>query len=402
MTGAPAGVRHARTRSAVRPHRPHRRIGRGPVTLSADALRPPGWLAAHPERRFLRCLSGYHGWPSDPAAVRPALDRLPSAVIMSDVVLLTDHSSAEGSGAVLAEAVERLTGQPPIVIDARHFMTGGSGRAWLEGGRLTLEVRSENLIVRPAVVLIYEIPPGERRRFEAFQRRLRACGAISLGTDAGAWRNATEKNLTVDVLRQARVPQMETVHLSDPTISDATGACARLGGDVWARPTVGAGGHDVFHVTTAAQLAAARTRYAIQNQDWLLARDALNFNGDGRRHQYRVVVLGERVLRACEHIQDDPDAPCNEDQGAISRLLAVDDLPADVRRIAASATHALGLPLGGVDLATTGAGVVVFEVNVHPVICPPRGLEEVAVPYVQAHLALLPDRRYRARPAQLV
>jgi glutathione synthase/RimK-type ligase-like ATP-grasp enzyme len=313
---------------------------------------------------------------------------------MSDVVLLTDHSSAEGSGAALAEAVERLTGEPPIAIDARHFMTGGSGRAWLEGGRLTLGVRSEDLIVRPAVVLIYEIPPAERRRFEAFQRRLRACGAISLGTDADAWRSATEKNLTVEVLRRARVPQMETIHLSDPTTGDAAGACARLGGDVWARPTVGAGGHDVFHVATAEQLAAARTRYATHGQDWLLARDALNFNGDGRRHQYRVVVLGERVLRVCEHIQDDADAPCNEGQGAVSTLLAVDDLAVDVRRIAVSATHALGLPFGGVDLATTGGGIVVFEVNVHPVICPPRGLEDVAVPYVQAHLALLPERRW--------
>jgi glutathione synthase/RimK-type ligase-like ATP-grasp enzyme len=320
---------------------------------------------------------------------------------MSAVVLLTDHSSDEGSAAMLAEAVQLLTGRPPIAIDARHFMTGGSGVAWLEGGRLTLGVRSEDLIVQPAVVLIYEIPPAARTRFEAFQRRLRVCGAISLGTDADAWRHATEKNLTVEVLRRARVSQMETVHLSDPTTSEATGAFARLGGDVWARPTVGAGGHDVFHVTTPAQLAATRTHYAIQGQDWLLARDALNFNGHGRRHQYRVVVLGDRVLRACEHIQDDPDAPCNEGQGAVSTLLAVDDLPADVRRLAVSATHALGLPFGGVDLATrVGGGVVVFEVNVHPVICAPRGFEDVAVPYVQAHLALLPDGRRRARPAQ--
>jgi len=297
----------------------------------------------------------------------------------------------------LAEAVKHLTGEPPILVDARHFMTGGSGRASREGGHLTLEVRSDDLILRPAVVLIYEIPPAERRRFETFQRQLRACGAISLGTDASAWRTATEKNLAFERLRLAHVPQMESIHLSDPAGSQAADAFARLGADAWARPTVGAGGQDVFHVTTAEQLADARTHYAKQSQDWLLARDALNFNRDGRRHQFRVVVLEDRVLRACEHVQNDPDAPCNLSRGAESRPLAVEELAGDIRRIATSATRALGLAFGGVDLATTArGGLVVFEVNVHPLICVPGGLEDVAVPYVEAHLALLPDRPCRA------
>jgi hypothetical protein len=45
----------------------------------------------------------------------------------------------------------------------------------------------------------------------------------------------------------------------------------------------------------------------------------------------------------------------------------------------------LGLPVGGVDLATENGGVV-FEVNVHPTLDVPGGLESVAIPFVQVHL----------------
>jgi hypothetical protein len=45
----------------------------------------------------------------------------------------------------------------------------------------------------------------------------------------------------------------------------------------------------------------------------------------------------------------------------------------------------LGLPFGGVDLATENGGVV-FEVNVHLTLDVPGGLESVAIPFVQAHL----------------
>ncbi len=309
---------------------------------------------------------------------------------MNEVVLLTDHSSDEGSQGVLATAVRQLTGKPPVSIDARHFMTGRSGRATIERGHLTLHAPSENLIVRPAVVLIYEIPPVERRRFETFQRHLRKCGAISLGLDAGAWRKATEKNLTVQQFQHARVPQMETISLATPSLEEAVSAFERLGENVWARPTIGAGGNNVFHITNREELHDALLRYAKYDHDWLIARDALNFDQDGRRHQFRIVVLDDQVLRVCEHVQSDPDAPCNEAQGAISTVLPLDGLPDELLRIAVSATRALGLPFGGVDLASEQGGVV-FEVNVHPVLDVPGGLEGVAVPFVRAHLALLRD-----------
>jgi glutathione synthase/RimK-type ligase-like ATP-grasp enzyme len=94
------------------------------------------------------------------------------------------------------------------------------------------------------------------------------------------------------------------------------------------------------------------------------------------------------VVRACEHTQLDPDAPCNESQGAISTLLAINDLPARLAELAIAATKCLGLPFAGVDLAAENGGVV-FEVNVHPMFGSVRGLETVAIPYVQAHLAML-------------
>jgi len=305
-----------------------------------------------------------------------------------EIVLITDHGSTEGSRATLVAAVEMLTGQPPVLIDARHFMTGGCGRVDGVDGVLRLEVPDEDLVVMASAVLVYEIPPGARRSFEAFQRRLRHHKAACLGDDADAWRAATDKDLTVRRFTRDGVAHMETVSLSHPSRASATEAFERLGRDVWARPTVGMGGKDVFHITTAVQLSEAAGYYAASGQDWLIARDARNFNADGQRHQFRAVVLDGRVVRVVEHIQADPHAPCNEAQGAVSTVLAIDELPAGLQGLAISATRSLGLTLAGVDLAAESGGVV-FEVNVHPAFGSVRGLETVAIPYVQAHLAML-------------
>jgi glutathione synthase/RimK-type ligase-like ATP-grasp enzyme len=304
------------------------------------------------------------------------------------LVLMTDHSSTEGSRDVLTTAVERLTGLPPVLIDARHFMTGGTGRVDVADGVLTLTVPAEDLVVTPSAVLIYEIPPGERRGFERFQRLLRQHGTVSLGVDADSWRAATEKNLTVEQFLVDGVPHMETISLTSPSPQAATDVFDRLGRDVWARPTVGMGGDDVFHVTSDAMLDAASEYYATAGLDWLMAKDAHNVNGDGLRHQYRVVVLEGAIVRACEHVQANPDAPCNEIQGAVSTVLEPGELPWELSQLAISATKSLGLPFGGVDLALENGGVV-FEVNVHPVFGSVGGLESVAIPYVAAHLAML-------------
>ncbi|MFJ6135474.1 RimK family alpha-L-glutamate ligase [Kitasatospora sp. NPDC092286] len=306
----------------------------------------------------------------------------------SELVLMTDHSSTEGSRETLATAARMLTGRAPVLLDARHFMRGGTGRIGpAADGGLRLEVPAEGLAVTADTVLVYEIPPHKRRAFEACQQRLRAYGARSLGTDTDGWRAATEKDRTVERFSRDGIAHMPTIALSRPTPEAAVDAFDRLGGDVWARPTVGMGGNDVFHVTTRDQLTAAADHYVASGADWLIARDAGNFNADGRRHQYRVVVLGGRVVRAVEHVQPDPDAPCNEIQGAVSTLLEDGELPAGLAELAVSATKSLGLPLGGVDLGAENGGVV-FEVNVHPVFGSVGGLETVALPYTAAHLAL--------------
>ncbi|MFF3006125.1 RimK family alpha-L-glutamate ligase [Kitasatospora sp. NPDC057940] len=300
-----------------------------------------------------------------------------------ELVLLTDHSSTEGSRDVLVAAARALTGRAPVLFDARHFMTGGGGRIRPDGeGGLRLEVDGRS--VAADAVVVYEIPPHRRRDFAPFQRLLGAHGARSLGTDVQAWRSATEKDLTVARFTRDGVAHMPTVSLSRPSPRAAAEAFDRLGGDVWARPCVGMGGDDVFHVTTHAQLASAARHYERDGADWLIARDARNFTPDGRRHQYRVVVLDGRVVRVVEHVQADPDAPCNESRGAVSAPLATAELPRGLADLAIRAVACLGLPLAGVDLAAESGGVV-FEVNVHPAFG--RGaLEQVAVPYVAAHL----------------
>jgi hypothetical protein len=301
------------------------------------------------------------------------------------VVLMTDHSSAEGSRVPLEKAVELLTGAPPLSIDARHFMRGGSGRVSVDRTGFWMKVPSQGVVVSPEVLIVYEIPPADRGRLVAFQRQLPPDRPLCFGADPDAWRNATDKRRTVDCFRRDGIAQMDTISLCRPDLGTALDAFKRLGQDVWARPTVGAGGTDVFHLTTPTHLHAALEHYAASDQDWLLSRDAGNVTKDGHRHQFRVVVLHDCVLRVCEHTQVEPDVPCNESQGAISTVIPTEDLPPQYRRLAVAATRSLGLPFGGVDLATENGGVV-FEVNVHPTLNVTGGLETVAIPFVQAHL----------------
>ncbi|MEU6969221.1 alpha-L-glutamate ligase [Kitasatospora aureofaciens] len=307
-----------------------------------------------------------------------------------DLVLLTDHSSTEGTREAMAIAARRLTGRDPVMLDARHFMTDGAHGAGPAGriealGDGTVRLEAGGTAVTTDAVVVYEIPPHRRPAFARCQRQLRTSGVRSLGTDVDAWRAATEKGRTVEHFIRDGVPHMPTITLSRPGPQAAAEAFERLGGDVWARPCVGMGGNDVFHVTDHAQLAAAARHYADLGQDWLIARDARNFAADGRRHQYRVVVLGGRAVRAVEHVQPDPDAPCNECQGASSTTLEIDELPPGLADLAILATKSLGLPLAGVDLAAESGGVV-FEVNVHPAFGHTRGVDQIAAPYVAAHL----------------
>lgn len=302
------------------------------------------------------------------------------------VVLLTDHSSMEGSREHLATAAELLTGRAPVLLDARSFLAGGGGRIELiSGAPPRLIAGADGRTVVPSAVIVYEIPPRERRRFEPFQHWLARSGVVSLGTDAHAWRAATDKARTAARFARDGIPHMPTVCLSRPTRRQARDAFDRLGRNVWARPRVGMGGDHVFHITSPTQLDHAIGHYAATGQDWLLSADANNLTRDGQRHQYRVVVLGDLVLRACRHVQPDPDAPCNESRGATSTLLDPDDLPGNLAPLAVAATRSLGLPFGGVDLVPEHGGVV-FEVNVHPAFGTERPVDTVALPYVQAHL----------------
>ncbi|WP_225728064.1 MULTISPECIES: RimK family alpha-L-glutamate ligase [unclassified Nocardia] len=305
--------------------------------------------------------------------------------MVNNVVVMTDFGSTEGSRIPLARAVRLLTGSAPEVLDARHFYDGGKGHVRMDGPTPVLEVPADGIRIRPTVLIIYEIPPGDRHRLSRFQHTIRHSGIACLGADADAWRNATDKQCTVERFAAAGIRQMESVVLHRPRPADAEEVFDRLGRDVWARPATGLGGRDVFHITGVEQLHRVVARYAAGGQKFLLTRDAGNFDARGLRHQYRVVVLGDRVLRVCEHVQPDPDAPCNEAQGARSDLLSPKALPPALAELAIDATRSLGLPLGGVDLAAENGGVV-FEVNVHPVLTGDRGFDTVTIPFVQAHL----------------
>ncbi|MFI5966929.1 RimK family alpha-L-glutamate ligase [Streptomyces asoensis] len=302
------------------------------------------------------------------------------------IALIADPTSPEGCREYLADAVELLTGVPPVRVDSRHFATGGTGRGVLDGGRLRLQVPEERLDFVPDVVLLYEIPPHHRSALAGFQLLLGRHDVVTLAAGPDAWRTATEKNLTVERFLRDGVPQMETAVLSRPTAREAAEVFDRLGRDTWARPVVGTGGNDTFHVTTPAQLADAAVYYAERGTDWLLSRDAGNITAEGLRHQFRVFVLGDRVVHAREHLQPATDTPCNTCQGATAVHLTPAQLPPRLAELAVAATASVGLPFAGVDLAAENGGVV-FEVNVQPAFVDGElEMRAVAVPYVQAHL----------------
>ncbi|MDO0930813.1 alpha-L-glutamate ligase [Streptomyces sp. DG2A-72] len=303
------------------------------------------------------------------------------------IALITDPTSPEGCGDVLARAVELLTGAPPVRVDARHFAAGGTGIGVRDGDRLCLEVPEQDLRLVPDIVVLYEIPPHRRRALADFQRLLARHDVVTLGTGVAAWRTATEKDLTMERFRREGVAHMETVVLSAPDPHEAAAAFDKLGRDAWARPVVGTGGNDVFHLTTGDQLERAVTFYAERRTAWLLSRDAGNITADGWRHQFRVFVLGGRVIHAREHLQPEPDTPCNTCQGATPVPIAPPDLPTRLADLAVAATASVGLPFAGVDLAVENGGVV-FEVNVQPAFVDGE-LDTVAKPYIQAHLDAL-------------
>ncbi|CAL9360456.1 ATP-grasp domain-containing protein [Streptomyces sp. enrichment culture] len=300
------------------------------------------------------------------------------------IALISDPTSPEGCADVLAQAVDVLTGAPPVRVDSRHLAIGGSGRAEPDGDRLRLVVPAQGLDLVPDIVVLYEIPPHRRSALAPLQLLLDRHATVTLAGRPDAWRAATEKNLTVERFRRDGIAHMETLLLSAPGPEEALAALDKLGGDAWARPVVGTGGNDTFHVTGPDALLDAAGYYARQGTDWLLSRDAGNFTATGARHQFRVFVLGGRVIHAREHVQSAPDTPCNTCQGAVPLHIAPPDLPPRLTELAVAATASVGLPFAGVDLAVENGGVV-FEVNVQPAFVDGE-LHTVAVPYVRAHL----------------
>ncbi|MFJ5263220.1 RimK family alpha-L-glutamate ligase [Streptomyces sp. NPDC088387] len=307
------------------------------------------------------------------------------------VALVTDPTSPEGCGDVLAQAVELLTGGPPVRIDSRNFAAGGTGRGVRSRSRLRLIVPRQRLDLEPDVVVLYEIPPHRRQSLAGFQRLLHRHDAVTLGTGVSAWRTATEKNLTVERFQRDGVAHMETVVLHAPGPQEAAAAFEKLGGDVWARPVVGTGGSDTFHVTDLDGLERVTAYYTERDSDWMLSRDAGNITADGRRHQFRVFVLHGRVVHAREHLQPALDTPCNTSQGATAVHIPPADLDPRLAELSIAATASVGLQFAGVDLAVEHGGVV-FEVNVQPAFIDGE-LDKVAVPYVEAHLRALAERR---------
>lgn len=300
------------------------------------------------------------------------------------VALVADPTSPEACSDRLAEAVHLLTGAPPVRIDSRHFADGGTGRTVPDGDRLRLRVPGHGVDVRPDIVVLYEIPPHKRRSLAGFQRALTRHGVVTLAGDPESWRAATEKNLTVERLARDGVAQMETVVLRAPDEEEALAAFDKLGRDTWARPVVGTGGNDAFHLTTPEAVRRAAAFYAERGTDWLLSRDARNLTPEGHRHQFRVFVLDGQVVHAREHIQPAVDTPCNTCQGATPVPLGPRELPGRLGDLAVAATASMGLPFAGVDLAAEHGGVV-FEVNVQPAFVEGE-VTAVAVPYIQAHL----------------
>ncbi|WP_052287202.1 hypothetical protein [Streptomyces sp. 769] len=104
----------------------------------------------------------------------------------------------DAAGTVVVMTDHRSTEQGAPVPDARPFMTGGPGRATTNGRSLLLEPGRDRPRVAPDTLIVYEIPPADRTRFEGFQGVLRTTDTATIGgADIAAWRAATDKRRTV-------------------------------------------------------------------------------------------------------------------------------------------------------------------------------------------------------------
>ncbi|WP_280465411.1 ATP-grasp domain-containing protein [Nocardia brasiliensis] len=275
-------------------------------------------------------------------------------------------------------AIKRVTGRWPVCLDSRRFAAGGDGCGKIIDGHLILDAARGFTPIRPSAVLVYEIPPLARSALGSFLDILRSYGVDS--ADSSSWRNASEKDRTIECFVRDGIPHPETIVLNAQGSHAMFSAFERLGGDVWTRPTVGMGGTGVFHVTDRGQLSAAAAYYERAGTSWMLSRNVANLTAAGARQSYRVVILNDVPVRASEHLQPNPDLPTNAAAGASVTPLAPSQLPDGIVEIAASATRSLGLRFGGVDVARHGP--TVFEVNVHPTLTIAH-LDSVAIPWVR-------------------
>ena len=304
-----------------------------------------------------------------------------------DIALLTDHSSGEGSRDILVTAIELLTGSPPRVDRRPALHVGGDG----EGDPRRRAGPTRGGVRGPGG----DTGRGDRLRDPALGttalRGIPAPAARFRGRLPGSRRRGLSPGHREGPDRRTVPARRRSPHGDDHVASTVTRAGGgRLRPARWRRlgETDDRSGRQ-RRLPRHHPRAAARRPRALREVGVGLAdrsgRPELRRTGSAppvpRR---RPGGSGHAGVRARPDWT--PTHPATRPRAASRPSYSAKDLPDELASAAISATRALGLPFSGVDLAVEN-GVVVFEVNVHPVFGTPRGLETVAVPYVEAHLS---------------
>ncbi|NUQ62806.1 MAG: RimK family alpha-L-glutamate ligase [Pirellulales bacterium] len=226
----------------------------------------------------------------------------------------------------------------------------------LDGSRLGVSACDTDL-QRPDCVLVRAMPPGSLEQI-VFRMdvlgRLEAAGTPVVNPPR-ALEAAVDKYLASARLLAAGLPVPRTIVCQ--TVEDAMDGFAALGGDVVVKPLFGSEGRGMTRVSDEA-IALRVFKALVQFDSVLYLQEFIPHNG----YDYRLLVIGDRVLSICR--RNDQDWRTNIAQGGVAEPFAPTD---EMLRMARAAADAVGAPIAGVDLLPGRDGrLYAIEVNAVP------------------------------------
>jgi len=190
-----------------------------------------------------------------------------------------------------------------------------------------------------------------------FLRQFELAG-VPVVNDYLSIKRAKNKLRTAQLLSEKGLPIPDTIVVRDLRFIDK--AIERVGGyPVILKTPFGTYGAGVVLVESRRSLLSALSNAVFKDDILLIQRYVKEANGK----DYRVFVLGDKIVGTMERTAKDGDFRSNLHLGGVASLV---DLTEEEKRVAVDSAKALGLRMAGVDLLRSNDGPVVMEVNGNP------------------------------------